>query len=217
MLKLEIITKVNNFPFFLFCLDDGIFTWCRWIKFCACSSGILIILPASGNGTFHARFGDARALVRGTVSTKSREGKTYLNVDNLDVVLVVKDVQMRVSKVFNNNRILSKRIVCYVYPDTKNSILSSKFSISFSNSRYRWVTMCCLQKDIDFMINSFPRFCWFGLLIPAAEATNLFLRENGQEVLKIMEPQLKKKLSALFAGIVNQLLRHVAVESFLVP
>ncbi|EZA47284.1 hypothetical protein DMN91_005928 [Ooceraea biroi] len=120
------------------------------------SSGILIILPASGNGTFHARFGDARALVRGTVSTKSREGKTYLNVDNLDVVLAVKDVQMRVSKVFNNNRILT-------------------------------------------------------------EATNLFLRENGQEVLKIMEPQLKRKLSVLFAGIVNQLLRHVPVESFLIP
>ncbi|KAL0101164.1 hypothetical protein PUN28_018785 [Cardiocondyla obscurior] len=120
------------------------------------SSGVLIILPASGNGTFHARFGDARALVRGTVSTKSRDEKTYLNVDNLDVVLAVKDVQMRVSKIFNNNRILT-------------------------------------------------------------EAINLFLRENGQEVLKLMEPQLKKKLSTLFAGIVNQLLRHVPVESFLIP
>lgn len=112
------------------------------------SSGVLIILPASGNGTFHARFGDAKVLVRGTVSTKSRENKTYLNVDNLDVVLGVKNLQMRVSKIFNNNRILT-------------------------------------------------------------EAINLFLRENGQEVLKLMEPQLKKKLSALFAGIVNQLLRHV--------
>lgn len=50
-----------------------------------------------------------------------------------------------------------------------------------------------------------------------AEATNLFLRENGQEVLKVMEPQLKRKLSVLFAGIVNQLLRHVPVEVFLLP
>ncbi|XP_011138549.1 protein takeout [Harpegnathos saltator] len=120
------------------------------------SSGVLIILPASGNGTFHARFGDARALVKGNVSTRPRDGKTYLNVDNLDVDLRVKDVQMRVRKIFNNNRILT-------------------------------------------------------------EATNLFLRENGQEVLKIMEPQLKRKLSALFAGIVNQLLRHVPVETFLTP
>lgn len=51
----------------------------------------------------------------------------------------------------------------------------------------------------------------------AAEATNLFLRENGQEVLKVMEPQLKRKLSVLFAGIVNQLLRNVPVEVFLLP
>lgn len=120
------------------------------------SSGILIILPASGNGTFHARFDDVRALVKGTVSTRVRDGKTYLNVENLDVDLAVKNVHMRVRKIFNNNRILT-------------------------------------------------------------EATNLFLRENGQEVLKIMEPQLKRKLSVLFAGIVNQLLRHVPVEMFLLP
>lgn len=121
------------------------------------SSGVLIILPASGNGTFHARFGNARALVRGEVSQRQRSnGKTYLNVDRLDVQLSVRDVNMRIRKVFNNNRILT-------------------------------------------------------------EATNLFLRENGQEVLKIMEPQLKKKLSALFIDIVNQLLRNVPVETFLLP
>ncbi|XP_066598412.1 protein takeout isoform X2 [Prorops nasuta] len=120
------------------------------------SSGILIILPASGNGTFHARFGDVKALVKGSVSTQKKDNKTFLNVEKLDVELRVKDVQMRVRKIFNNNRILT-------------------------------------------------------------EATNLFLRENGQEVLKAMEPQLKRKLSVLFAGIVNQLLRHVPVEVFLLP
>lgn len=83
---------------------------CCLLKFNFHSSGVLIILPASGNGTFHARFGDARALVKGTVSTRTREEKTYMNVDNLDVVLAVKDVQMRVSKIFRNNRILSKEI-----------------------------------------------------------------------------------------------------------
>ncbi|XP_015604908.1 protein takeout [Cephus cinctus] len=120
------------------------------------SSGILIILPANGNGTFHAKFTDVRALVRGGLSTKINQGKTYLNVENLDVELAVSGVMMRVHKIFNNNRILT-------------------------------------------------------------EATNLFLKENGQEVLKAMEPQLKRKLSGLFAGIVNQLLRHVPVETFLLP
>ncbi|XP_043502006.1 uncharacterized protein LOC122524032 [Polistes fuscatus] len=120
------------------------------------SSGILIILPASGNGTFYARFDDVRALVKGSVSTTIRDNKTYLHVDKLDVDLSVKNVNMKVKKIFTNSRILT-------------------------------------------------------------EATNLFLRENGQEVLKAMEPQLKRKLSVLFAGIVNQLLRHVPVETFLLP
>ncbi|XP_012275348.1 protein takeout [Orussus abietinus] len=120
------------------------------------SSGVLIILPASGNGTFQARFGDAKVLVQGSISTSSRNGKTYLHVEELDVELSVKDVNMRVHKIFRNNRILT-------------------------------------------------------------EAINLFLREHGQEVLKAMQPQLKKKLSALFTSIVNQLLLHVPVEMILLP
>lgn len=71
------------------------------------SSGVLIILPASGNGTFHARFDDVRALVKGLVSTKIRDDKTYLNVEKLDVELGVKNVNMRVRKIYRNNRILS--------------------------------------------------------------------------------------------------------------
>jgi len=48
------------------------------------------------------------------------------------------------------------------------------------------------------------------------EATNLFLRENGQEVLKAMLPQLKAQLSKEFMRIVNQLLVNVPVSLFYV-
>lgn len=53
-------------------------------------------------------------------------------------------------------------------------------------------------------------------LIPV-EATNLFLRENGNEVLKAMMPQLRKKLSTVFKNIANTLLSHVPVSTFLIP
>lgn len=53
-------------------------------------------------------------------------------------------------------------------------------------------------------------------LAAAAEATNLFLRENGIEVLRAMQPQLQKKLAIEFAGIANQLLENVPREAFLV-
>ena len=48
------------------------------------------------------------------------------------------------------------------------------------------------------------------------EATNLFLKENGHEILKAMQPQLQKKLSSEFSGIANQLLKHVPREKFII-
>ncbi|KAF5283929.1 hypothetical protein FQR65_LT13690 [Abscondita terminalis] len=119
------------------------------------SSGVLIILPASGNGTFHAQFENVTAVVQGQISTNYKENLKYLHVDTLSIDMDVKDVHMGVRKVYRNNRILT-------------------------------------------------------------EAINLFLRENGQEVLKAMTPQLKKKLSTLFQTIANQLLTHVPLKTFLI-
>ncbi|XP_059486363.1 uncharacterized protein LOC132202985 [Neocloeon triangulifer] len=48
------------------------------------------------------------------------------------------------------------------------------------------------------------------------EGTNLFLRENGHEVLKHMQPQLKRKISALFSDVANRLLTHVPIRVFLI-
>ncbi|KAL1140597.1 hypothetical protein AAG570_000527, partial [Ranatra chinensis] len=119
------------------------------------SSGVLIILPASGNGIFNARLGDILATVKGSMSDINKKGINYLHVDKLDVALNIKDIRMTVSKAFNNNRILT-------------------------------------------------------------EATNLFLRENGQEVLKLMMPQLRVKLAAVFKRVANQLLSNVPTKTFFV-
>uniref|UniRef100_A0A1L8DPX9 Putative hemolymph juvenile hormone binding protein n=1 Tax=Nyssomyia neivai TaxID=330878 RepID=A0A1L8DPX9_9DIPT len=118
------------------------------------SSGVLIIIPASGSGDFSGVFDGVVADVRGTVSAENRPEGTYMRVETLALELSIKKVRLNVSKVFNNNRILT-------------------------------------------------------------EATNLFLRENGHEVVKAMQPQLQKKLSIEFMRIANQLLKHVSVEQFL--
>jgi len=49
----------------------------------------------------------------------------------------------------------------------------------------------------------------------SAEATNLFLKENGHEILNAMKPQLQKKLSSEFSGIANALLKNVPRNYFL--
>lgn len=120
------------------------------------SSGVLIVLPASGNGTFHAKLGDVTAIVKGTTGNNFKGGKEYIHVDKLDINLSIKDVQMTVNKIFNNNRILM-------------------------------------------------------------EATNLFLQENGHEVLQVMMPQLRVKLAAVFKNIANKLLSHIPLQTLLVP
>lgn len=61
-----------------------------------------------------------------------------------------------------------------------------------------------------------PRlFPFYIVEIFTAEATNLFLKENGHEILKAMQPQLQKKLSAEFTGISNALLNNVPRNNFL--
>ncbi|XP_054276096.1 uncharacterized protein LOC129005429 [Macrosteles quadrilineatus] len=120
------------------------------------SSGVLIILPASGGGTFHANLGNVVALVKGFTSTYKKEGLDYLTIDKLSIDLNIKNIRMRVEKIFNNNRILT-------------------------------------------------------------EATNLFLRENGHEVLNVMMPQLRIKMAQVIKKVVNQLLLHTPVQLMVKP
>ncbi|XP_030374362.1 uncharacterized protein LOC115623940 [Scaptodrosophila lebanonensis] len=72
------------------------------------SSGVLLIIPASGGGDFHAMFEEVTADLTGKVSThpgKNGPG-TYLHIDSLSLVLDVKKVEMSISRAFNNNRVL---------------------------------------------------------------------------------------------------------------
>ncbi|XP_017145332.2 uncharacterized protein LOC108157678 [Drosophila miranda] len=70
------------------------------------SSGVLLILPASGGGDFHAVFEGVTADLTGKTSVRASKGANYLHIDSLSLVLDVKDVKMSISGAFNNNRIL---------------------------------------------------------------------------------------------------------------
>ncbi|XP_037956073.1 uncharacterized protein LOC119685767 [Teleopsis dalmanni] len=70
------------------------------------SSGVLLIIPASGGGDFHAMFEGAVADLTGKVSAQEKSDGTYMHVDSLSLVLDVKKVDMSISRAFNNNRIL---------------------------------------------------------------------------------------------------------------
>lgn len=72
------------------------------------SSGVLLIIPASGAGDFDAVLDGVIAEVKGQMSTNEKATGTHLHVDNLVMELNVKKVRMHIARVFKNNRILSK-------------------------------------------------------------------------------------------------------------
>lgn len=72
------------------------------------SSGVLLIIPASGAGDFDAVLDGVLAEVKGQMSTNEKTTGTHLHVDDLVMDLNVKKVRMHIARVFKNNRILSK-------------------------------------------------------------------------------------------------------------
>jgi len=64
-------------------------------------------------------------------------------------------------------------------------------------------------------LSEFPNIVVSNNKIPLflpAEATNLFLRTNGHEVLDAMMPQLRARIAEVFLGIANTILKHVPVS-----
>ncbi|KAG5880988.1 hypothetical protein JTB14_017998 [Gonioctena quinquepunctata] len=74
------------------------------------SSGVLIILPASGNGTFNGQLEDILATVKGNASIQIKDKTKYLHVDTLTVDLVLKDLGLEVKDIYRNNMILTQAI-----------------------------------------------------------------------------------------------------------
>ncbi|KAI9580864.1 protein takeout [Glossina fuscipes] len=70
------------------------------------SSGVLIIIPASGGGDFHAVLDGVICDLSGKVSTSQRDGKTYLHVDSLNLHLDIKNADLKIANAFRNNRVL---------------------------------------------------------------------------------------------------------------
>ncbi|XP_050500592.1 uncharacterized protein LOC126880624 [Diabrotica virgifera virgifera] len=83
------------------------------------SSGVLIILPASGNGTFNGLLEDVLATVRGTSSINERDGSKYLHIDTLKVELDVKNLGLEVKNIFKNNVVLTQAINLFLRENGK--------------------------------------------------------------------------------------------------
>jgi Haemolymph juvenile hormone binding protein (JHBP) len=165
------------------------------------SSGVLIIIPASGNGEFDAIFGKRTMIDR-------QVGKW------VRIVFFCYDNRWRDSRC-EGKSFADQQTGRYLHESGRSAGRSDSEATTFEciedfqqQQNFEWV---------DQLVLKFSTRDWrlFFSILPA-EATNLFLKENGGEVLNAMKPQLQKKLSTEFAGIANALLKHVPIEKFLV-
>ncbi|PSN50121.1 hypothetical protein C0J52_04726 [Blattella germanica] len=65
-------------------------------------TGLLIGLPAIGQGYFEGMVGDILATIRGTISWKRRDGQDFLHLERLDIDCVTNKVDMQVKNAFKN-------------------------------------------------------------------------------------------------------------------
>ncbi|XP_026291629.1 uncharacterized protein LOC113216115 [Frankliniella occidentalis] len=77
------------------------------------SSGVLIIVPASGRGTLYGSLGSVRAHLRGTAHTSAGVDRgvqraNFVHVDRLNVDLKVRDVKMRIERGPGENPIIAQ-------------------------------------------------------------------------------------------------------------
>lgn len=68
----------------------------------------MIILPASSNGTFYAKFDHVESIIKGSASTIINNEKTYIKIDTLEIQLHIKNVFMHVQRNSNYNQIIGK-------------------------------------------------------------------------------------------------------------
>ncbi|XP_055384446.1 uncharacterized protein LOC129614083 [Condylostylus longicornis] len=72
------------------------------------SSGVLLIIPASGGGNFHGRFEGVVGNLTGKFSTKKVGDYSFIHIDAFKVNLDIKKAHMSISGAFNNNEVLSR-------------------------------------------------------------------------------------------------------------
>ncbi|XP_025834602.1 protein takeout-like isoform X2 [Agrilus planipennis] len=119
------------------------------------SSGILILVQASGGGDYWGEYEGVRAKIYIRAKPILKNGRTYLSLQESKMDFSVKSIRMGVENVHNGNSVLQA-------------------------------------------------------------ALNLFINTNGQELLKEMKPDLKKKLLATLSNFVENLFAKIPYDAWIV-
>ncbi|KAB0798321.1 hypothetical protein PPYR_09318 [Photinus pyralis] len=119
------------------------------------SSGVLILVQASGGGDYWGEYDGVRAKVYVKAQPVTRQGRQHLTLQQIKMDFSVKEIQMGVTQVHNGNAVLEA-------------------------------------------------------------ALNLFINSNAQELLKEMKPDLKKKLTHLLWGFMENTFESIPYDEWII-
>ncbi|GJQ85144.1 hypothetical protein Trydic_g9141 [Trypoxylus dichotomus] len=103
------------------------------------SSGILILVPASGGGDYWGEYSGARAKVYVRCKPVERYGRTYLQLEQMKFDFSVKDIKMGVENVHNSNSVIQAALNLFINTNAQDIVkemkpdLIKKFLMLMSN------------------------------------------------------------------------------------
>lgn len=93
------------------------------------SSGVLIMVQASGGGDYWGIYEGVRAKVYIKGTTVSRSGQKYMELDDLKMDFSVKDIQMGIKNVHNGNTIIEAALNLFINSNSQELLKEMKPSI----------------------------------------------------------------------------------------
>lgn len=93
------------------------------------SSGVLIMVQASGGGDYWGEYDGVKAKVYIKGNTVSRNGYRYLELDDLKMDFSVKDIQMGIKNIHNGNTIIEAALNLFINSNSQELLKEMKPSI----------------------------------------------------------------------------------------
>ncbi|KAI4464414.1 hypothetical protein MML48_3g00010780 [Holotrichia oblita] len=90
------------------------------------SSGILILVPASGGGDYWGEYGGARAKVYVKCNPVQKHGRTYLKLEQMKFDFSLKDIKMGVENVHNSNTIIQAALNLFINTNAHDIVKEMK-------------------------------------------------------------------------------------------
>ncbi|KAF5283930.1 hypothetical protein FQR65_LT13691 [Abscondita terminalis] len=117
------------------------------------STGVLILVQATGGGDYWGEYDGVRAKVYVRAKPVSKQGKTYLTLQQLKMDFSIKDIKMGVDNVHNGNAVIQAALNLFINSNAQDLLKEMKPDLKKK-------LMSILSSFMQNMFNSVPYDAW---------------------------------------------------------